>query len=109
MTLTLGFHNRWTTNHLIFVKWSLFSKAFLFKAYLRLLARFKKVLSPNCTHIKNHGGLKTAIRYLKKSLFPGYFFARFDIQSYYRSIDHKVLLKILQKYSTPVELSILRV
>jgi len=46
MTLTLGFHNRWTTNHLIFVKWSLFSKAFLFKAYLRLLARFKKGFEP---------------------------------------------------------------
>jgi len=62
-------------------------------------------LSPNCTHIKNHGGLKKAIRFLKKSLYPGYFFARFDIQSYYRSMDHKVLLKILHKNSTPIGLT----
>jgi len=54
------------------------------------------LLRKSCCYIKGHGGLKGVIRsvfYKKESIT---FYARFDIQSYYESIDHAKLLEILR-------------
>jgi RNA-directed DNA polymerase len=58
----------------------------------------KKRLSVYCSHIKGNGGLKGAVRYLKNSMSRTLYFARFDIKSYYESIDHKVFFSILSKW-----------
>ncbi|MFT6949604.1 MAG: RNA-directed DNA polymerase, partial [Paraglaciecola sp.] len=54
-------------------------------------------LSPLCTHIKGHGGLKTTVSDLHAAL-PGYSYVmKTDVKGYYESIDHTILLKQLDK------------
>jgi len=50
-------------------------------------------LSPLCTHIKGHGGSKSTVGAL-----PDYSYVmKTDIKRYYKSIDHRVLLKQLDR------------
>jgi hypothetical protein len=54
-------------------------------------------LSPLCTHIKDHGGLKATVRDLQTAL-PDHRYVMFtDVKRYYESIDHTLLLKQLDK------------
>jgi hypothetical protein len=60
--------------------------------------RLKPVLLKNCYHVKDHGGLKGAVRDVSKTL-PNYkFFFKTDVQSYYNSIDHYILMMKLHDY-----------
>jgi hypothetical protein len=49
-------------------------------------------LSPRCTHLKGHGGLKYAVREVVKALPQHHFVLKTDVQAYYASIDHQLLL-----------------
>ena len=54
-------------------------------------------LSPHCTHIKGHGGLKTTVNDLHAAL-PDYRYVMLtDVKRYFQSIDHTILLKQLDK------------
>ncbi|MDH5586535.1 MAG: hypothetical protein OEZ05_07880 [Nitrospirota bacterium] len=52
-------------------------------------------VSPHCTHLKGHGGLKGAIRQVRAHVTSHSFVFKTDVQSYYASIDHHRLLEIL--------------
>ncbi len=49
-------------------------------------------ISPRCTHIKGHGGAKAAVRQVWAHLAENRFVLRTDVNSYYASIDHFLLL-----------------
>ena len=55
-------------------------------------------LSKRCTHLKGHGGAKDAVRQVVAHL-PGYrYVLKTDVQQYYASIDHHLLLDRLARY-----------
>ncbi len=49
-------------------------------------------LSEQCTHLKGHWGAKYAVRQVLEHLPEHQFVLKTDIQSYYASIDHQLLL-----------------
>ena len=49
-------------------------------------------LSPCCTHLKGHGGLKYAIRQGLAYLPHHHFVLKTDVRAYYASIDHQLLM-----------------
>jgi RNA-directed DNA polymerase len=49
-------------------------------------------ISQHCTHLKGHGGLKGAVRQVLVQLPHAHFVLKTDVQSYYASIDHTLLL-----------------
>ena len=54
--------------------------------------------SRRCTHLKNHGGAKYAVREVIGHLPQHQFVMRTDVKSYYASIDHHMLLEMLTRY-----------
>jgi RNA-directed DNA polymerase len=54
-------------------------------------------LSPHCTHIKGHGGLKATVSALHAALPDYRYVMKTDVKGYYKSIDHTILLKHLVK------------
>ena len=54
-------------------------------------------LSPLCTHIKGHGGLKATVKDLHAALPDYRYVMKTDVKRYYESIDHTILLKQLKK------------
>jgi len=55
-------------------------------------------LSPHCTHVKGHGGLKQTVAAVATQL-PNYSFVmRTDVKGYYAAIDQHLLLEQLAKY-----------
>jgi RNA-directed DNA polymerase len=54
-------------------------------------------LSPLCTHIKGHGGLKATVNALQAALPDYTYVMKTDVKGYYESIDHTILLKQLDK------------
>jgi RNA-directed DNA polymerase len=54
-------------------------------------------LSPLCTHIKGHGGLKATVNDLHAALPDYRYVMKTDVKGYYESIDHTILLKQLDK------------
>ena len=49
-------------------------------------------LSPRCSHIKGHGGTKSAVRQVMARLGENRFVMRTDVKSYYASIGHVLLM-----------------
>jgi RNA-directed DNA polymerase len=56
-------------------------------------------VSSRCTHVKNHGGAKAAVRQLQAHLAENRFVLRTDVKSYYTSIDHVLLMDRLAHYT----------
>jgi RNA-directed DNA polymerase len=54
-------------------------------------------LSPRCTHIKGHGGLKATVSDLQAALPDYRYVMKTDVKRDYKSIDHTILLKQLDK------------
>jgi RNA-directed DNA polymerase len=54
-------------------------------------------LSPRCTHIKGHGGLKATVSALQAALPDYTYVMKTDVKGYYESIDHTILLRQLDK------------
>ncbi|WP_342805613.1 reverse transcriptase domain-containing protein [Alteromonas sp. M12] len=54
-------------------------------------------LSPLCTHIKGHGGLKASVNDIRAALPDYSYVMKTDVKQYYQSIDHTLLLKLLDK------------
>ena len=55
-------------------------------------------LSKRCTHLKGHGGAKYAVRQALAHLPRCEYVLKTDVQSYYASIDHPLLLDRLARY-----------
>lgn len=55
-------------------------------------------ISSRCTHVKNHGGAKSAVRQVQAHLAENRFVLRTDVKSYYASIDHVLLMDRLADF-----------
>ncbi len=55
-------------------------------------------LSTRCTHLKGHGGVKYALRQVVAHLSRCQYVLKTDVQPYYASIDHHLLLDRLARY-----------
>ena len=55
-------------------------------------------VSSRCTHVKNHGGAKAAVRQVQARLSGNRFVLRTDVKSYYDSIDHVLPMDRLAHY-----------
>ncbi len=60
-------------------------------------------ISSYCTHVKEHGGLKEAVRSVYQMVQQLPYIASFDIRHYYQSIDHKVCLNLLKSAGIPAD------
>lgn len=75
--------------------WSNSSRKALLDALRLLHERLRPVLSPRCTHIKGGGGVKGAVSEIAAQIASFHFVARFDVASYYDSMQHRILLDLL--------------
>ena len=78
-----------------FVRWSPQSSSLLRNGKHQLSAQLKKHPGRLCAHVKGHGGVKASVRYTQRLCNHFGYVARFDIQSYYQSMDHQVLRTLL--------------
>ncbi len=67
-------------------------------AALVLAAHWGPVLSPRCYHLEGRGGAKAAVRFVDAHRADNTFVFRTDVQSYYASIDHEILLAMLGRH-----------
>ena len=71
--------------------------------------RMAKYIPKSCCHVKNHGGLKKAVRETYEALPEYQYVMRSDVKSYYASIDFGVLMQIIGSYVThPILLTLVR-
>jgi len=78
-----------------FAKWCPKSRLTQRTALNLLRHDLKPVLNRRCKHLKGHGGVKGAVRYLNRVIDRYAYVARFDVVSYYESMDHGLILKLL--------------
>jgi hypothetical protein len=71
--------------------------ALVMKALALILPQYLP-LSEHCTHLKGHGGAKYAVRQVVQHVPASTFVLKTDVQSYYASIDHHLLLDRLTVY-----------
>ena len=81
-------------------QWSAASKTLIKQAMRQLATVTKPYLHATCCHLKGNGGVKGAVRWIKQMLPQYTFVARFDVDSYYQSMDHAVLGRILADLRT---------
>ncbi len=87
-----------------FAKWCPKS-GFIQRIALDLLRHdLKPVLSRRCKHLKGHGGVKGTVRYLRRVVDRYAYVARFDVVAYYESVDHALLLGLLDKAGIDADL-----
>ena len=105
----LTLENTWHEEGHFFARWSSESRAVLKDVKTRLGVQLKPTLSSRCVHVKGRGGAKQCTRYTQILTDRYPFVARFDIRSYYESMDHGVLLAQLKTFGVePVLLSIIK-
>ena len=80
-----------------FAKWCPKSRLLQRTALNLLRHDLKPTLSRRCKHLKGHGGVKGAVRYLNRVADRYAYVARFDVVSYYESMDHRLLLNSLRQ------------
>ena len=92
----LTLQNSWYEDGHHFVRWRPVSQGLLRATKLSLGKQLKAYLSLRCTHVKGRGGAKAAVRFAQVMAGRYRYVARFDIRSYYESMNHSVLLKLLE-------------
>ena len=92
----LTLQNSWYEDGHHFVRWRPVSQGLLRAAKLNLGKQLKSYLSLRCTHVKGRGGAKASVRFAQTMASQYRYVARFDIRSYYESMNHAVLLKLLE-------------
>ena len=80
-----------------FAKWCPKSRLIQRMALDLLRHDLKPVLSRRCKHLKGHGGVKGTVRYLRRVVHRYAYVARFDVVAYYESVDHALLLGLLDR------------
>jgi RNA-directed DNA polymerase len=103
----LTLRNTWFENGHKFVRWSSDTSGLLKHFKTVLYDQLKPHLSRRCSHIKGHGGVKLSVRYSQRLCNHFAYVARFDVRSYYSSMDHQIILDLLRQYQvTPAVISI---
>jgi RNA-directed DNA polymerase len=103
----LTLRNTWFENGHKFVRWSSDTSGLLKHVKTVLYDQLKPHLSRRCSHIKGHGGVKLSVRYSQRLCNHFGYVARFDVKSYYSSMDHQIILDLLRQYQvTPAVISI---
>ena len=92
----LTLQNSWHEDGHHFVRWRPVSQGLLRATKLSLGKQLKSYLSLRCTHVKGRGGAKASVRFAQTMASQYRYVARFDIRSYYESMNHSVLLKLLE-------------
>lgn len=96
----LKLDNQWHAQQHAFARWCPASRELLRRVKVELWKQLQPVLSRRCAHVKGHGGAKGAVRRVQRLADRYPFVARFDIRSYYESLDHRVLLTGLREAGT---------
>ena len=99
----LTLQNSWYEDGHHFVRWRPVSQGLLRTAKLNLGKQLKSYLSLRCTHVKGRGGAKASVRFAQVMAGRYRYVARFDIRSYYESMNHSVLLKLLEETDIDTE------
>jgi hypothetical protein len=99
----LTLQNSWYEDGHHFVRWRPVSQGLLRAAKLSLGKQLKSYLSLRCTHAKGRGGAKATVRFAQTMAGQYRYVARFDIRSYYESMNHAVLLKLLEETDIDTE------
>ena len=103
----LTLRNTWFENGHKFVRWSPDTSKLLKHVKTVLSDQLKPHLSRRCSHIKGHGGVKLSVRYCQRLCNHFGYVARFDVRSYYSSMDHQIILDLLKQYRvTPAVIDI---
>ena len=103
----LTLRNTWLEDGHKFVRWSPDSSKLLKQVKTVLSDQLKRHLSRRCSHVKGNGGVKLSVRYSQRLCNNFGYVARFDVRSYYKSMDHQIILNLLRKYQvTPAVISI---
>src|SRR5271157_1708284 len=76
--------------------WSALDALVLKATALVLAAHCLPKLSHHCHHLQGRGGAKAAVRFVNEHLADNTFVFRTDVKSYYASIDHDILLGLLE-------------
>lgn len=97
----------WTEDGHRFARWSPDSRELIAAGLADLRVQLTDTLSPACTHVRGQGGVKGTVRFAQAMTARLPFVARFDIRSYYESIDHDVLLDQLRLAQVSPELAAL--
>ena len=77
--------------------WSALDALVLKATALVLTAHWLPDLSQHCHHLQGRGGAKAAVRFVHEHLAANTFVFRTDVKSYYASIDHDILLGLLEQ------------
>ncbi len=85
-------------------RWSPGSQERICTGLADLRTQLAPVLSPHCAHLAGHGGVKGTVRFTQAMAERLPFVARFDIRSYYDSLDHGILLDQLKQARVSDEL-----
>ena len=99
----LTLQNSWHEDGHHFVRWRPVSQGLLRATKLSLGKQLKSYLSLRCTHVKGRGGAKATVRFAQVMACRYRYVARFDIRSYYESMNHAVLLKLLEETDIDTE------
>lgn len=83
----------WCDDGRHYVRWTRGSVQLLQAVKLSLGGLLTNYLSPHCRHVKGHGGLKRCVLQTQNHCKRFPFVARFDVESYYESISHDILLQ----------------
>ena len=103
----LTLRNTWFDGGHKYVRWSPDTSGLLKHIKTVLSDQLKPYLSRRCSHIKGHGGVKLSVRYCQRLCNHFGYVARFDVKSYYSSMDHQIILDLLRQYKvTPPVISI---
>jgi RNA-directed DNA polymerase len=77
--------------------WSALDALVLKATSIVIAAHCLPELSMRCYHIEGRGGAKAAVRFIDDMRGENTFVFRTDVKSYYASIDHNILLGILER------------
>src|SRR5271157_272397 len=94
----IGAVRRFPTGDETIEVWSALDALVLKATALVLAAHWLPVLSPRCYHLEGRGGAKAAVRFVDAQRADNTFVFRTDVKSYYASIDHDILLTMLERH-----------
>jgi hypothetical protein len=77
--------------------WSALDALVLKATALVVASHWLPKLSHHCHHLQGRGGAKAAVRFVNEHLADNTFVFRTDVKSYYASIDHDILLGLLEQ------------
>jgi hypothetical protein len=78
--------------------WSALDALVLKATAIVLTTHWLPEFSPHCHHLPGRGGARAAVRFVHEHLAANTFVFRTDVKSDYASIDHKILLAMLERH-----------